>query len=69
MPGNRARTLGVLAAVAGAAGLAGCAAAGERLPECRGRALPINGVSAPAAAAATVKERVQVRSRGESDAH
>jgi len=41
MHSSLARAAGVLAALAVCGGLAGCAGA-ERLPECRGKAVPIN---------------------------
>jgi hypothetical protein len=42
------RALGVLALVATCGGLAACAGSGERLPQCKGRRVPIH--AAPAAA-------------------
>jgi hypothetical protein len=44
------RALGVLALVATCGGLAACAGSGERLPQCKGRRVPIH--AAPAAAVA-----------------
>ncbi len=42
------RPLGVLVALAACYWLAGCAGSGERLPECKGRAVPINSLVASA---------------------
>ena len=44
------RALGVLALVATCGGLAACAGSGERLPQCKGRRVPIH--AAPAATVA-----------------
>ena len=46
------RPLGVLVALAACCWLAGCAGSGERLPECKGRAVPINSLVAAAPVAA-----------------
>jgi hypothetical protein len=53
--------VGVLAALAICAGLAACAGSGASLPQCRGKAVPINS---PAAAAA-----VAVAQGSAADAH
>jgi len=47
------RTLGVLVVCAG---LAGCAGSGERLPQCRGRSVPINVTSSHVASTVPVSE-------------
>jgi len=54
------RTVGVLVAPACVlvvcAGLAGCAGSGERLPQCRGRSVPINVTSSHVASTVPVSE-------------
>jgi hypothetical protein len=39
------RTVGVLALVATCGGLAACAGSGERLPQCKGRRVPIHAAA------------------------
>ena len=48
MSKSDSRPLGVLVALAACCWLAGCAGSGERLPECKGRAVPINSFVAAA---------------------
>ena len=45
------RALGVLALVATCGGLAACAGSGERLPQCKGRRVPIHAAAPPATVA------------------
>jgi hypothetical protein len=52
----RSRAVGVLVAFAVCGWLAGCAGPGERLPQCKGRPVPINPPVPAAAAAAHVSE-------------
>jgi hypothetical protein len=56
--------VGVLVAAAVACGLAGCAGSGERLPQCSGKAVPINAAGAAVpSGAASLKQSAEV-SRG-----
>jgi hypothetical protein len=50
MSKSDARPLGLLVALAACCWLAGCAGSGERLPECKGRAVPINSLVAAVSA-------------------
>lgn len=43
MSGHRVRSIGVLVVLATWGALSACAGSSERLPECKGRAVPING--------------------------
>jgi hypothetical protein len=45
------RALGVLALVATCGGLTACAGSGERLPQCKGRRVPIHVAAPPATVA------------------
>jgi hypothetical protein len=54
--------VGVLVAAAVACGLAGCAGSGERLPQCSGKAVPINAAGAAVpAGAAPLEQRAEVQ--------
>lgn len=64
-----AGAMGVLVSFAVGLGLAGCAGAGERLPECRGKAVPINAVLGPAATAPAVSDGAGATGDGYDDAH
>jgi hypothetical protein len=66
-----AHAVRVLAAVvASGVCLAGCAGSGERLPQCSGRPVPINRVTATAVAADPGHGQVAVaREGGRTDAH
>ena len=48
--------IALVLAMAACGGLAGCAGSGERLPECRGRSVPINSLIPAAASTAHVSE-------------
>jgi len=57
---THSRTVGVLVApvyvLAVCAGLAGCAGSGERLPQCRGRSVPINVAGSHVASTVSLSE-------------
>ena len=68
---NASRPTGVLVALAACCWLAGCAGSAERLPECKGKAVPINRSIATAGASGrsvnpAVASTAQV---SEADAH
>jgi hypothetical protein len=52
----RSRAVGVLVAFAVFASVAGCAGSGERLPQCRGRSVPINVAGSHVASTVSVSE-------------
>jgi hypothetical protein len=65
-----AAALGVWLVLALGGGLAGCTGTGERLPECKGRAVPINAVPAAADASGKLSGRERKTSEvGEARAH
>ena len=73
LSGRVARTLRVLVVVfAGGWGVVGCTGSGERLPQCKGRPVPINPLS-PRLVEGPVTQvpvtQVPVRARGVTDAH
>ena len=78
LSGRVARTLRVLVVVfAGGWGVVGCTGSGERLPQCKGRAQPINtgpiNPLSPRLVEGPVTQvpvtQVPVRARGVTDAH
>jgi hypothetical protein len=62
------RALGVLALVASCGGLAACAGSGERLPQCKGRRVPIHAAAPAAAVTPGQGERESVTAAGVDDA-
>jgi hypothetical protein len=62
------RALGVLALVATCGGLAACAGSGERLPQCKGRRVPIHAAAPPATVTPGPGERESVTAAGVDDA-
>jgi hypothetical protein len=65
------RPVGLLVALSACCGLAGCAGSGERLPECRGKAVPINRFipAANASGRAANPAVVSTAQVSEADAH
>jgi hypothetical protein len=53
---SRSRAVGVLVAFAVFASVAGCAGSAERLPQCKGKSMPINTVRSTVTKASSVSD-------------